>query len=562
MPTLESVLPVVPEQTYATESVLCVTPKVKDSTTKYVFYLHNPHLEFSMVDTKTLMDFVQELERTFSNGSTSATPESEDEVRQSVIVDIRFLYKKQFVLALSLPLSKVFPLAVEDDAITIVVNANSRYKVDYGNVYNKKGNDAFHEKKYNEAIDFYTISHDRYPNHLKPLTNRALCHSNNGHPDKCLADVILFETKYKEQETQNKLTSHDMPLYSKAKLRKAKACFELAKQVESGKQTPSAINTLLSWDSMEDDDEKEKTVIRLYRLSMEEFATVTEEEFAKSTKTASEFDQAWKYIFDHDDIDANPLPACPLCRSANIASPPSDFFPLGLHIVPNPILEYHNQTSQERIYVCNSCQTKLTNLDTQFFEKVYKPLLVRSEKEQREKSFVAKDVKSFLAKFMASLAIRPIFAKVPENANISVPPNAVLADEKAYASISKLRRVLIQKPNVTNKAVPPKQYMMVEDKDVVIKQKHEHQTFKWKLNQAHDKLSHNTVTFFHTQLGVFHFLTTIVASANTFAGAISSNDDDGSDLTNYQVLQTTEKVEVKPVRSLPYTLSEIIKNKH
>jgi hypothetical protein len=553
------------ELSFEHESILCVTlkPKSTSRSAYFSFQLHDPALEFTMNESDTLLQFVQKLEGFFTQPSQQPSSDVDSTEQPNVIQDIRFVLKNSYILSLNMPQSKVWSLAEADD-LNIIVNATKLFRVDYGNIYNRFGNDAFHEQNYKEAIKHYTTSFTRYPNHLKPLANRALCCFREGIPEQCVTDLELFFAKYHEFEKVNKISTSDQPLYNKSLFRRGRAYFQLAHEVATGKRSTASIAQSLNWDAMEDEDDKIKISIRLFRLCLLDFSKLGDEEFAKNNTASVEFDSAWRYIFDHDDININPLPACPLCRSTNISQPPSDFFPADVHIVPSNISSYHQQTpTSERVYICTSCTTKMQEKETQFFEKAYKPMLERSEREQREKSFVIKDARGWLSTFMDYLALKPLFTKAEPGSNLALPNfGELIGNEKVYAALAKMRRSAIQKPNAANKATPPKQYMLVEDKDAVIKQKQNNQQLKWAINQVHDKLSASTINYFHTQLGVFHFFTTIVSPSSTFSGAISGSVDEGLgyDLTNHQITTTAEKVEISPSRHLPSTISSLIRN--
>lgn len=87
------------------------------------------------------------------------------------LTSIRFVHNNRLI-TLCESHTSVWALATKEDLLLFL--NKDKFLFDFNNEKNRLGNSAFKSSQFADAVPLYSLSMKRYPDHMKPLCNRAL----------------------------------------------------------------------------------------------------------------------------------------------------------------------------------------------------------------------------------------------------------------------------------------------------------------------------------------------------------------------------------------------------
>lgn len=282
--------------------------------------------------------------------------------------------------------------------VALRINNKWKYKVDFCNEKNSSGNSHFKERQYHRAIQYYNASVARWPRHMKPLCNRALCFSRIGTLEgylRCVIDCNLYF--YYVERHAELLQGNDQSLASKSHFRRSKSLYSLGKtlldhvyaELDSGGvaiadvEIDSIFHALidvvkylcpefdLNQEFSTPTQQKRAVAIQLLRLACDDFAQL------ELSTSDWEFDLALNALV----IAGEKPPYCPLCRKK------SEDMVKRRALSHNILLSLKNLRShdddnrelwfildRELYFLCQECNQDISTHEQLFYNSVWEPL--------------------------------------------------------------------------------------------------------------------------------------------------------------------------------------------
>jgi hypothetical protein len=219
------------------ENIICVNLIPKKSKLEISILLNNgTRIECDPVFTHESVSawLSQTLDKLLPSSSTTTTATTATSSLEQVTV--KFIYNNSKILSLSHKNGSLWEKGKILNSLKLIIqvpNSNTmEFTVDYMNHCNAIGNDKFRDEAYQEAIHYYTLGMNRFPNSIKSLCNRALCYARLHNWRQCIQDLNDWFTQVNQQKRELTFSKGDISLVPKAYLRRARAYSALASVID------------------------------------------------------------------------------------------------------------------------------------------------------------------------------------------------------------------------------------------------------------------------------------------------------------------------------------------